>query len=101
MAGGRRRHTIRSYQRRIDDVLSEERDRRKPPPISEEHAALRRRIAEACAEIEVDPETRDGFGHPYCTLKGVDAVLRALDLMFEERELLERQGVDWDIYWSD
>ncbi len=26
MAGGRRRHTIRSYQRRIEGVLSEERD---------------------------------------------------------------------------
>jgi len=103
MAGGRRRHTIRSYQRRIDEVLSEERDRRKPvpPPISEEHATLRRRIAEADAEIEVDPETRDYFGEPFCTPEGARAALRALDLMFEERDLLTRSGVDWHIYQPD
>src|SRR5215211_4962044 len=103
MAGGRRRHTIRGYQRRIEEVLSEERKRRKPiqPPISEEHAELRRRIAEAYAEIEVDPETRDYFGHPFCTPEGTRAALRALDLMFEERDLLVRNGIDWHIYQPD
>jgi len=100
MAGGRRRHTIRSYQRRIEEVLSEERERRKPvpPPISEEHAALRRRIAGACAEIELDPEARDFLGRPMCTPEGARTVLRALDLMFEERDLLIRARVDWNIY---
>jgi hypothetical protein len=32
-------------------------------------AELRRRIAETCAEIELDPESRDAFGHPMCTPK--------------------------------
>jgi hypothetical protein len=59
MAGSRRRHTIRSYQQRIDEVLSEEWERRKPapPPISGELATLRRRVAEACAGIEIAPDT--------------------------------------------
>jgi hypothetical protein len=100
MAGGRRRHTIRSYQRRIEGVLSEERKRREPipPPISEEHAALRRCIAEVCGEIELDPESRDTFGHPMCTPEGATTALRALELRFEERELLLRSGVDWRPY---
>jgi hypothetical protein len=100
MAGGRRRHTIRSYQRRIESVLSEERKRREPipPPISEEHAALRRHIAETCAEIELDPESRDAFGRPTCTLEGAVVALRAQDLMFEERDLLTRAGVNWHLY---
>jgi hypothetical protein len=100
MAGGRRRHTIRSYQRRIDEVLSEEQERRKPPPppISEEHATLRKRIAEAYAEIELDPEASDYLGHPFCTPEGARAALRALDLMFEEEEYLVRHGVDWRLY---
>jgi len=103
MAGGRRRHTIRSYQRRIVEVLAEEQERRKPPPppISEEHAALRRRIAEADAEIEIDPEARDRLGHPFCTPEGARAALRAQDLMFEERDLLARHGVDWHIFQPD
>jgi hypothetical protein len=100
MAGGRRRHTIRSYQRRIERVLSEERRRRAPipPPISEEHAELRRRIAEVCAEIELDPDSRDAFGRPMFTLEGAMTALRAQDLMFEERELLTRAGVNWHAY---
>jgi hypothetical protein len=103
MAGGRRRHTIRSYQRRIDELLSEERERRKPtpPPISEEHADLRRRIVDACAGIEIDPGTYHLHGGPLCTPKGARAAIRALDLMFEERDLLTRSGVDWDIYLPD
>jgi hypothetical protein len=57
MPAGRRGHKIREYKRRIDAVLEDERGRKAPPPppISEEHAALRRRIAEDCAEIELDP----------------------------------------------
>jgi hypothetical protein len=103
MAGGRRRHTIRSYQRRIEGVLSEERKRRvpPPPPISEEHAALRRLIAEVCAEIELDPESRDAFDRPMCTPEGATTALRALELRFEERKLLSQHGVDWRPYQPD
>ena len=81
-------------------VLEEERGRRMPPPppISEEHAALRRLIAETCAEIELDPESRDALGRPMCTPEGATTALRAQDLMFEERELLTRSGVNWHLY---
>src|SRR5215204_45414 len=100
MAGGRRRHTTRSYQRRIEGVLSEERKRRKPspPPISEEHAERRRRIAETCAEIELDPDSRDAFGRPMWTPEGATTALRALELRLEERDLLTRAGVNWHVY---
>ena len=100
MPAGRRGHKIREYKRRIDAVLEEERGRKAqpPPPISEEHAALRRRIAETCAEIELDPESRDAFGRPMCTPEGATTALRAQDLMFEERELLTRAGVNWHVY---
>jgi hypothetical protein len=100
MPAGRRGHKIREYKRRIDAVLEDERGRRvpPPPPISEEHAALRRRIAETCAEIELDPDSRDAFGRPMCTPEGATTALRALELRFEERELLTRSGVDWNVY---
>jgi len=103
MPAGRRGHKIREYKRRIEAVLEDERGRKAPPPppISEEHAALRRRIAETCAEIELDPEARDAFGRPMCTAEGATTALRALDLMFEERELLMRVGVDWRPYQPD
>jgi hypothetical protein len=100
MPAGRRGHKIREYKRRIDAVLEDERGRKAPPPppISEAHAELRRRIAETCAEIELDPESRDAFGRPMCTPEGATTALRALDLMFEERELLTRSGVNWHVY---
>jgi len=100
MPAGRRGHKIREYKRRIDAVLEEERGRRVPPPlpISEEHAALRRRIAETCAEIELDPDSRDAFGRPMCTPEGATTALRALELRFEERDLLTRAGVNWHVY---
>jgi hypothetical protein len=100
MPAGRRGHKIREYKRRIDAVLEDERGRQAqpPPPISEEHAELRKRIAETCAEIELDPESRDGFGRPVCTPEGAATALRAQDLMFEERELLTRAGVNWHVY---
>lgn len=103
MAGGRKRHTIRNYQRRIEAVLFDERKRREPipPPISEEHAELRRRIAETCADIEWDSESRDALGRPTCTPEGATTALRALELMFEERALLMRAGVDWKVYQPD
>ena len=47
--GGRHGHTIRRLRRRMDAVLEEDRERRRPapPPISEEHAAMRERIERA------------------------------------------------------
>jgi len=64
MPAGRHGHKIREYKRRIDALLEAERERRRPldpppPPISEEHAALRRRIAEACRTL-LDPEDSEG-----------------------------------------
>ena len=98
--GGRHGHTIRQLRRRIDEVLADDQERRKPPPppISDEHRALRRRIAETCAEIELDPESRDAFGRPMCTPEGATTALRALELRFEERDLLTRAGVNWHVY---
>jgi hypothetical protein len=103
MPAGRRGHKIREYERRIDSLLEDERERRQPtpPPISEEHAALRERIAETCAEIDLDPEACDAWGRPLCTLEGTGTALRALELMFEELELLECHGVDWRPYQSE
>jgi hypothetical protein len=100
MPAGRRGHKIREYKRRIDAVLEDERSRKAPipPPISEEHAELRRRIAETCAEIELDPESRDFRGRPLCTPESAETAIRALDLRFEERELLTRAGVNWHVY---
>ena len=58
MPAGSRGHKIREYKRRIDSMLEDERDRRAPPPpsISEEHAALRERIAETCDEMDLNPK---------------------------------------------
>jgi hypothetical protein len=100
MPAGRRGHKIREYKRRIEAMLEEKRGRRVPPPspISEEHAVLRRRIAETCAAIELDPESRDAFGRPMCTPEGATTALRALELRFEERELLTRAGINWHVY---
>ena len=101
--GGRHGHTVRQLRRRIDEVLSEERKHREPtpPPISEEHAALRRRIAETCAQIELDYESLDGHGRPMCTPEGAKTALLALELMFAEAEYLEHHGVDWRPYQLD
>ena len=65
MPAGRHGHKIREYKRRIDALLEAERERRRPlspppPPINEEHAALRRRIAEACRTL-FDPEGPEGL----------------------------------------
>jgi hypothetical protein len=68
MPAGRHGHKIREYKRRIDALLEAERERRRPlspppPPISAEHAALRRRIAEAYRTI-FDPEGPEGLLDP-------------------------------------
>ncbi len=60
--GGRHGHTIRRLRRRMDAVLEEDRERRRPipPPISEEHAALRDRIErDMAAVLEQIPEGTD------------------------------------------
>jgi hypothetical protein len=100
MPGGRRAHKLREYRRRLDRLLEEERVRRapNPPPINEGHALLRRRIAAACREIELDPDTRHLHGGPVCTPAGARAALRAQTLLFEEAEYLERHGVDSRLY---
>jgi hypothetical protein len=62
---------MREYKRRIDALLEAERERRKPlspppPPINEEHAALRRQIAEAYRTLfdPFDPENPEGLLDP-------------------------------------
>jgi hypothetical protein len=103
MPGGKRGHKLREFMRPADAVLEDERGRLAPipPPINAEHGELRRLIAETCAEIELDPESRDAYGRPVCTPEGATTALRALDLMFEERDLLMRAGVDWRLYQPD
>jgi hypothetical protein len=64
MPAGRHSHKLRQYKRRIDALVEAERERRRPlspppAPISEEHAALRRRIAEAYRTL-LDPEDPEG-----------------------------------------
>jgi hypothetical protein len=59
---------MREYKRRIDALLEAERERLRPlspppPPINEEHAALRRRIAELYRTI-FDPEDPEGLLDP-------------------------------------
>jgi hypothetical protein len=68
MPAGRHGHKIREYKRRIDALLEAERERLRPlspppPPINEEHAALRRQIAEAY-RIIFDPEDPEGLLDP-------------------------------------
>ena len=68
MPAGRHGHKMREYKRRIDALLEAERERRRPlspppPPINEEHAALRRRIAEAYRTL-FDPEDPEGLLDP-------------------------------------
>jgi hypothetical protein len=67
--GGRHGHTIRRLKRRLDAVLEKERERRRPlspppPPINEEHAALRRQIAELYRIFFDDPEVPEGLLDP-------------------------------------
>jgi hypothetical protein len=79
MSGGKHGHTIRRLRRRIDAVLEEERERHRPlppppPPINEEHAALRRRIAELYRAL-FDPENSEGH----------DQMIERFHERFEER----------------
>jgi hypothetical protein len=113
--GGRHGQTIRRLRRRMDAVLEEERERRRPlvpppPHINEEHAALRREIAELYRiifapedpEALLDPEDPDlieRFEETYDErvkenpeLANVGATL--IRLQREERTLLAKNGVD-------
>ena len=108
MPAGRHGHKIREFQRRIDAVLEKERERRKPPPppISEEHAALRRQIAEANKPFEPllkarargDYDTEGMLDKISESPELMDASFEVLDLKLKERDLLAEHGVDWRPY---
>jgi hypothetical protein len=101
MPGGRHGHKMREFQRRIDVVLEKEQERRKPPPISEEHAALRRQIAEASKPLlDVrDPEDPEDFQRKVReSPELLDVATEVLDLRLKEKELLAKHGVDYRSY---
>jgi hypothetical protein len=116
---GRHGHKIREYKRRIDALLEAQRERRRPlsappPPINEEHAALRRQIAELYRTLfdpegpeglldPDDPELWEWFEETYAErvkenpeLDDIGATL--MDLQSEEVELLAKNGVDYRPY---
>ena len=106
MPSGKHAHKTRQYLRRIDAVLAKEQERGRPlspppPPISEEHADLRRQIAEFYRTL-LDPENPEGTEtmerleeriDENRELANVGAQLIALKR--EERELLAKNGVDY------
>src|SRR5215204_1970349 len=104
MPAGRRGHKIREYQRRIDAVLAKERERRRPlgpppPPISEEHAALRRQIAEGYQTLLDDPENLEGTETMERFEERIDKTpelanvgAQLIALKREERALLAKNG---------
>jgi len=120
MPAGRHGHKIREYKRRIDALLEAQRERRRPlspppPPINEEHAALRRQIAEALRALFDDPEAPEGlldtedpdllewfegtFDERVKENPELDNILRKLiRLQREEDELLAKNGVDYCPY---
>jgi hypothetical protein len=100
LAGGKHEHTLQAFRQRINKVLAEERERRKPAPapISQEHRELRERIDEAYrallgseASESADPAERV-FENP--EQLATDA-LRIQDMIFQERKMLEAEGRDW------
>jgi hypothetical protein len=114
MPAGRHGHKIREYKRRIDAILEEERERRKPlppppPPINEEHAALRRQIAELHRILFGDPEKPEGtdwiewFEERFDERAKENPELHDIscdymDLVDKEVELLAEHGVDYGPY---
>jgi len=86
----------------MDAMLEDERIRRQPwpPPISEEHAALRERIAEAYEALlsPEDPNSADLRRRVFENPKLSAQAARILEMMFEERELLEKHDMDWRLY---
>ena len=110
MPAGRHGHKIREYKRRIDALLEAERERRKPlppppPPINEEHAALRRKIAETCRTLLHDPENPEGTDQMRSLEERMkedpdlaNVAARLLGLQREEGGLLAKHGVDYHPY---
>jgi hypothetical protein len=119
MPAGRHGHKIREYKRRIDAMLEAERERRRPlssppPPINEEHASLRRQIAEASRtlfDIEdtkglldtEDPDLIEWFEETYDERVKENPELddigfTLMELQSEEVELLAKNGVDYRPY---
>jgi hypothetical protein len=95
--GGRHGHKIRRLRRRIDAVLEEERERRKPPPppISEEHAAMRERIARLWDTLyEQIPEGTDLDEAMDQIPELAELARQSLRLARQERDFLASQGVD-------
>jgi hypothetical protein len=95
--GGRPGHKVREFKRRIDAVLDEERAVREPPPppISEEHAAMRERIARGMAALEEQiPEGTDLDGAIRENPDLANDAAQLGGLMREERDFLVSQGVD-------
>jgi hypothetical protein len=114
MPAGRHGHKIREYKRRIDALLEAERERRRPlppppPPINEEHAALRRQIAELYRILFDDPEKPEGTDPIEWFEERFDERAREnpelhdisgdfMDLVSKEVELLAENGVDYSPY---
>ena len=108
MPGGRHGHKMRELGRRIDAVLEKERERRRPlspppPPISEEHAALRKKIAEGMRALRdpEDPQTplnRNLAQRVAENLNLLDVVTEVWDLQDKEKKLLAEHGVDYRPY---
>jgi hypothetical protein len=119
MPAGRHGHKIREYKRRIDALLEAERERRRPlspppPPINEEHAALRRHMAEAYRTLfdlegpeglldPEDPDLIEWFEETYDERVKENPELDNLAdtlmrLQSEEVELLAKNGVDYRPY---
>ena len=95
--GGRHGHTVRRLKSRIDAVLEDERERRKPPPsaISAAHGAIRGRIERAMGALhEQIPEGTDLEEAMDQSEEIRDLSLDILVLMREEHEFLASQGVD-------
>jgi len=114
MPAGRHSHKIREYMRRIDALLEEERERRRPvppppPPINEEHAALRKQIAELHRILFNDPEKPEDtdpfewFEERFDERAKENPELHDIsgdymDLVCKEVELLAENGVDYGPY---
>jgi hypothetical protein len=101
MHAGRHSHKLLEFQRRIDALLEKERERLRPPsppppPISEEHAALRKKIAEGLRALydPEDPENESLAQRVAENLELANVAARVLDLMLKEQELLAEHGVD-------
>ena len=105
MPAGSHGHKIREIQCRIDTVLEKERERRRPltpppPPISEEHAALRKKIAEGYWALRdpEDPENTNLQKRVWENLDLLHVASEVLDLKLKEKKLLAEHGVDYRPY---